>query len=221
MEFGFSLVRSAELLPSAVAVLLEIGRRACPAGPGEEKARPRQLQLLPRYRPRPGLGRLRSCAAEICASPPIAPAGPSPGAPGPNPGHPRPEGASCDPARGGVYPADAGAQAGQGAALHPGHPRDGKRRGWARPRAGIEMRPGPGARGPERPEARPVSRPSGPGRRREGVRGAAGTSRCARAGGEEGTAAERGGGRAAQGTRAGVRRARVRGWEDPRPSGFE
>ena len=38
-----SLVRSASTLPSAVAVL-EIGRRACPAGPGEEKARSRQLQ---------------------------------------------------------------------------------------------------------------------------------------------------------------------------------
>lgn len=157
-----SLVRSASTLPSAVAVL-EIGRRACPAGPGEEKARPRQLQpcrvtdpaqgsagsarapqrsaRLPAHRPREPRGRRsrppKSGASEARGAPPPAT---------------RPGAGSA---------ADAGLRPDGERRSRPGHPRDGKRRGWAGPEPEPGPGPGPRGAGPGAAGARPVSGPSG------------------------------------------------------------
>lgn len=66
--------------------------------PGRGESAAPAAAALPRYRPRPGLGRLRSCAAGSARLPPIAPASPEAGAPGP------PSGASE--ARGAPPPSD-------------------------------------------------------------------------------------------------------------------
>lgn len=131
---------------------------------GGESAAP-AAAALPRYRPRPGLGRLRSCAAEICASPrPSPPRAPRQALQAPQIRGIRARGApppATRPRAGSA--ADAGLRPDGERRSRPGHPRDGKRRGWAGPEPEPGPGPGPGPRGagPGAAGARPVSGPSG------------------------------------------------------------